>query len=331
MKDYEQFAAGYGIRESIVLANLSNATSDKVQFSITSEQQLAMFNARRLQASTPLIALYPEEGSYWMDYSMCLSDADWITPAHRAAAKMLVDFLSTEIAQIEVMRRGFRPSRLSLPPVPPLTKKYGIDVSKGQRARLPVDGQGVEFLLERLSDIMRPSAVLYVLDASGSMEGAPLRVGKDLYRTLLASSHWRDVKGLISFSTKPEVLVDFTADSNKIIPVLDRVRASGGSAVYDAIRRAVDLMVHSPIESHRKTIVVYTDGDDKNSETSLRSLLAYSEDMFKVHNIDLIIIGVGHDTDFSDLEQVASVANGIFRRGGLDDMKQIFEEVQISL
>ena len=65
-------------------------------------------------------------------------------------------------------------------------------------------------------------------------------------------------------------------------------------------------------DSHRKAIVLYTDGGDKNSETSRKVISALMDDSAKLHNIDLYIIGVDKDNDLSDLKEIALAAAGRF-------------------
>jgi hypothetical protein len=75
-------------------------------------------------------------------------------------------------------------------------------------------------------------------------------------------------------------------------------------------------------------VVVFTDGDDKNSEISLTSLMSYSQRVAKQHDVNLFIIGVDRGgTDFSDLEKIAEVSEGTFRRSALIAMDSIFEEI----
>lgn len=329
LKAYETLISSYGFNELSLLHNVAVAKTDQVFFSLTTEQQLALYNSR--SNMPPLIALYPTEGSYWMDYAVCLSEADWVTPREASAVKLFTRFLSAEPGQLAIEKRGFRPSVLPLPPIAPLTREFGIDVKAGRNAYVPVPGEVVEYLLKSWPEVLRPSAIVLVLDTSGSMEGAPIRVGKDHFRKILAASSWKDLKSLISFSTNSSLLSEFSLDSESIIPQLDKLNAEGGSSVYDSIKKAFDYIIHSKLDTYRKTIVVYTDGDDKNSEISLPSLQSFIQEQLKHGSVNLIIIAVGRDSDFSDLKQISGAANGLFRQGGLDDMEGIFAEVAANL
>jgi Ca-activated chloride channel family protein len=332
IRQFESFVGSYGYSEAVTLTNTANAGSDRIHVAITTEQQVALFNSRMQgESSLGLVALYPKEGSFWMDYGVCVSQADWVTAAHRAALSMFVRALSSEVAQRAAEKRGFRPSKLSLPPMPPLTSEFGVNTNLHTKAFLPIPGESFAFLQERWPDIVRPKALLLVLDTSGSMEGAPLRVGKKHFRNILAASSWKDQKALISFATTPVVVDDFTTDRDQIIPKLDTLTAVGGSAVYDSIKHAIDLILSRDLGAYRKTIVVFTDGDDKNSETTFGALKSYIQEKVLNNNIDLVLVGVSRDIDFSDLRALAEAGNGVFRQGGLDDMEAIFEQLAANI
>lgn len=53
----------------------------------------------------------------WSDHPMCLFDGDWITPAQRSAAALLVDYLMSAPVQQRALRQGFRPGNLDVPVV----------------------------------------------------------------------------------------------------------------------------------------------------------------------------------------------------------------------
>lgn len=331
LRAFEGLIAGYGFHENAMLSSLVRSRSDKIPLAITTEQQVALFNRRMGKSSPEVRALYPTDGSYWLDYTLCSSDADWVTPAHHAAIKLFSEVLSGRAAQESILRKGFRPSVVKLPPVAPLSAEYGVDPSKGSKAFLPISGDAYSYLLKKWPDLMRPKALILVLDTSGSMEGAALRVGKNQIRNLMAANSWKDLLALVTFGTQVTLTSDLTADNRAVIPLLDQLKARGGSSVYDAIKKALDLSKRKELEQFRKIVIIYTDGEDKNSEISLKSLLAIMEDSVKFQNISLVIVGAGIDADFSDLRLIAEAGNGLFKQGGLDDMDKIFQEVLASL
>lgn len=328
LAQYEKYISSYSVEETSLLERTANSGSKKIRFTVTTEQQVAQFNVNRGDGVPPLVALYPEEGSIWQDYSFCLSDADWVTPAQRAALKIFTDFLSSPSSQAAAKKRGLRPTIVTSPDAAPLTEPYGVKTSLPRSSFLPVSGDVVDYLLAQWPSLMRPSAVVLLLDASGSMEGAPISEAKDFYRKILARSSARDLRALVSFNTQPRLESRFSADTGAITAKLDVIEALGGSAVYDGLRMAMDVMAEPEANPYRRTIVMVTDGDDKNSETSLQMIQDMVSDKFTRYDIKLILIALERPgADYTDLKKIVKSANGIYREGSYDQLSPIFDEV----
>jgi ABC-type glycerol-3-phosphate transport system substrate-binding protein len=62
----------------------------------------------------PLRVFYPSI-NIWSDHPACLLDGDWVSPAQRAAATQLVDYLMSPPVQQRALQRGFRPGNLDVP------------------------------------------------------------------------------------------------------------------------------------------------------------------------------------------------------------------------
>ncbi len=329
LESFEKLVTNYSFSERSLLSQIALARNDKVHYAISSEQEVAQFNTSRVkQGLEPLQALYPKEGATWIDYNMCSSEADWLSPAHRRAMEQLSGFLITLQPQQIAVSFGYRPSSGRVPLSPPLTSDYGVDISKGSTALLPASGEVVKTLLEKWPELLKPSAIAFVIDTSGSMEGPSLRLGKTHFRNTLATTTWRDKKALLTFASTVDIKSDFTTEAGEIIPILDKLQAQGGSAVYDAILKAATMLQKEEFSGYRRTIILYTDGGDKNSDTPLKRLIEMSKDLFNRNSISLIIVAVGHDSNFDDLSSIADSANGIFIRAGYDDLNEIFAKIR---
>lgn len=328
LKSIESFAARYNTRDWLLLNQLADSSSHP-QITITTEQRLAIFNALRQQeGGAPLSVLYPDEGSYWQDYSLCASDADWVTPAHRAAIRQILNFLSTESAQMAATRRGFRPSILPFREAEPLTAANGIDPKLPDKSFTPLTPNSAQTLINKWGEIMRPNAVLFIFDSSGSMDGAPLRAAKEQIRNVIAHLQPDDLKALITFQSTPTLSVDFTKDGAKVISALNNTQSLGGSAVNDALNFGLDQMLRDELTSWRKTIVMITDGDDKNSITNNQTILDRTSDVTGRLNISVMMYGLGYgDVDFSSISNLAKAAHGTYRQATVNDLSQAFDEL----
>ena len=242
LRRIESYVTDYGTSSYQHLERLADSPENRLHFSFATEQLVATFNIAKAKISRSLLALYPTEGSHWLDYSICRSKADWYTAAHRAASAVLLEKLLSEQVQTLFMRGGFRPQNVKVKPQAPLLKTFGVDPSQLSKVFQPVSGKVLDKLLELWPNVRRPSAAVFLLDSSGSMEGQKLRRGKDLFRNLLALAGKNDLRALIKFASDSELAAPLSGDFKKTIEAVDGIQAAGGSAVYDALKRATQML-----------------------------------------------------------------------------------------
>lgn len=72
---------------------------------------------------------------------------------------------------------------------------------------------------------------------------------------------------LLSFDSDVSMLQDFTNDPNKMARQIRKLRAAGGTAMYDAIYRACDEKLIR--ETGRKAIIILSDGEDESSKATI--------------------------------------------------------------
>jgi len=328
LKQYEQFVGSYGASEGMLLARAANAGTRRVLFSITSEQELALYNQSVGGATPALMALYPSEGSFWNDYVLCMSDADWVSPAHRAAYRAWAEFLQSQQAQFDVKRAGFRPSVVQFADVEPLTSKFGINTLLPDKSFLPVPGEVTSFLFDSWPQLRRPAAVTLLLDTSGSMEGEALAAGKTNFRNLLPGLRPGDLTALVTFSAEPKVQSELTSDINAVVDKLNTVQSMGGSALYDGLIKAIEMSTEEKYNGYRKFIVMFTDGDDKNSEANLQRLIDIAGTTMADYNINLYIFGISREgLSYDDLKRVAKAANGTFKEAPIGQVDDLFQNI----
>jgi Mg-chelatase subunit ChlD len=94
----------------------------------------------------------------------------------------------------------------------------------------------------------------------------------------------------------------------------------------------MELIASSDLRSFRKSILVITDGQDKNSESTLQGLIDSLNTKLVQYDVNLIIVGIDRDEiDFSDLEKIARAANGLFREAPVTRLPTVLQEVQRNL
>ena len=116
-------------------------------------------------------------------------------------------------------------------------------------------------VLQAAPSATRTRAVVIVLDASGSMAGAPLEAAQDAALDFIEAVPADLEIGLVTISDRPKVLIRPTRDRVGLRNALAAVRASGQTALYAGLRQASDL-VSGYAEKH---LLVLSDGRDTRS------------------------------------------------------------------
>jgi VWFA-related protein len=136
----------------------------------------------------------------------------------------------------------------------------------------------------------RPLSVVMVVDTSAG-PGSNMEQTRLALRNFVASAGPLDEMALLTFSGHPQLVSDFTHDFAALTSNLVSERATGDTALNDALWQALQVVEggHNP----RKTLVVITDGIDYHSWPT-------SELMNAVRDSDVQVYGVAiHYQPFS--------------------------------
>lgn len=112
-----------------------------------------------------------------------------------------------------------------------------------------------------------PVRVVLVLDTSGSMAGRALEDAKTAARAFIEGMGPGDTIALVTFSDSARTLSGFTSDRARLAALVQELRASGETALYDALGHAARLGRDGG--EGRPVIVLLSDGGDTVSASSL--------------------------------------------------------------
>lgn len=340
LKSFEQLASSYASRDRELLHHIALSTDNNIQLALTTEQQLILYNRQKEQDREALVAIYPEEQTLMQNYTLCQSAADWLSPAHKAAAETFAKFLSEEPMQLLALKQGFRPAVLQFEDLSPISQESGANASYPRIPLQKVSPQFTASALRNWGRVRRPAAAALVLDTSGSMEGLPSTYANQELRKLMAMISPNDRMSLTNFSSHPNSVLGFTHSSKQLIEALDTLQARGGSAIYDSLRTAYDqFALQRELDSHLRMIVFITDGGDKNSNLSLENLLSWLATSPITSRIRLYLIALNTDqlqnpenmgtpTNFSDLREIAKRSNAFYYEITPDRLGEPFHEIQ---
>lgn len=368
---FESGAIHYGDTTGKVLQNLADKTSGKGSSYVSAialeETSLYNYNIGNPDSHTvqpgetltppaeKLVAVYPAEGSMWSDNPAVVLNAAWVTPAQKTASQAFVKFLHTSEAQKLLPKYGFRPLDSSVDVSQYLNDTVGIDPKRPAIALPQPAPEVVSAALDQWTAIRKPSAILQLIDISGSMDES-IGDGKTRLDGALAGSTTTlgqvrptDEIGVWAFTTGLQSKID-----GKNVPGVAVVRPFGplggdkeglkseiddlansqraGTPLYDALSSAYDYMKQHAEEGRINAIVVLSDGEDTDSSTTLNSLIQrINTDQKEGGNrkpVRIFAIAYSNAADKSSLERLAKASGGqVFDASDPTKITETFQSV----
>jgi Ca-activated chloride channel homolog len=147
--------------------------------------------------------------------------------------------------------------------VPVIVTDRGRFVRGLQKADFEILEDGIPQHVVAFATEDSPLDLVLAIDVSGSMENA-LDDVKNAVRQLLSKLRPADAATLIGFNDTTFLVAEREKDQRARENAVGLLTAWGGTALYDATVRAVDLVSRSP---GRKGVVLFSDGDDRHSLT----------------------------------------------------------------
>ena len=147
--------------------------------------------------------------------------------------------------------------------VPIIVTEHGRFVRGLQRGDFEVLEDGVPQQLVAFASEDSALDLVLAIDVSGSMENA-LEDVKAAVKQFLSRLRPGDAATLIGFNETTFLVAEREKDPRAREDAVGLLTAWGGTALYDATVRAVDLVGRSP---GRKGVILFSDGDDRHSLT----------------------------------------------------------------
>ncbi len=135
-----------------------------------------------------------------------------------------------------------------------------------------------------------PVSLGIVVDASGSMAGEKIRAARTALEQFLDElQDPEDEFFLYRFNETPLLLEGWTKDRQAISRALSRISPDGGTAMYDAVARAIPLAATG--RNTKKAIVVISDGND----SSIRPRVDETRRIIRESEVLVYAIGIDGD------------------------------------
>jgi len=121
---------------------------------------------------------------------------------------------------------------------------------------------GVPQVIDRFGEDRKPLQIAIVLDSSLSMEDERLAAAKESALRFLETLGPEDQAMVVVFNDGVQVAQPLTTDRDLLARAIEGTAARGGTALYDAVYRASELLASFP---GRKVMVLLSDGRDEAS------------------------------------------------------------------
>jgi VWFA-related protein len=212
--------------------------------------------------------------------------------------------------------------------VPVVVKRNNQFVRGLKAADFEVSEDGVAQSIANLAAEDAPLDLVVAVDISGSMEQALPEV-RSAVKRLLSRLRTGDAVTLLGFNDTSFVVAERETNPKIREDAVDLLTAWGGTALYDATIRALDLV---GTQWGRKGVIVFSDGDDRNSLTRRDTALA------RVQASDAVLYTVGFGAGATveglrrNLEGYATTTGGhAFFPRDARELDQVFDSIVTEL
>jgi len=305
-----------------------------LDFVALEENDLIFINQGKTQAkpTEKLVALYPKEGTFVHDHPFAVPNANWVTDEQRAAAKVFTEFNLTKDVQLKVLENGFRPANPQVPIGYPITAENGVDPSQ-PKTLLPVPDPAVLATVQNSWQLVKKQAsVVLLVDTSGSMgESDKIGQARGAAKVFLDDQGGKNNISLVEFNTTVRTLVPMASlEQNRgdLNTRIDGLRASGNTALYDALLASIDQLQKNSDSNRIQAIVLLSDGQDTSSKATVNDVVRAIQ-VARNGKAPILVIPVayGKDADINALNAIARASDTKVQAGDANTIKRLLEVI----
>ena len=295
----------------------------------------------KAQGGPAVVAIYPEEGTFPTEHPVGIVQRDWVTPAHRQAAALYIDFLRQPAQQRAAKTHGFRPydaKALGIPLNDLLRPEYGVDPAQPKRILQPPPDSVIRMLQSAWRKNKRGADIVLAIDVSGSMEqDKKIEAAEEGAKEFIRKLSDGDGLSIILFSSNVEFA--FGDLANPFIPM----NQAGKQKAIDSITGLVpggDTALHSAVQtahaslnkrdaSRNRAIVVLSDGKDTENKVTLDRLLGVVRNDGERNTIYVFTIGYGKDKTLDPvaLKRISDQSKAKYYPGSPETIRKVLYEI----
>lgn len=202
------------------------------------------------------------------------------------------------------------------PKPPPLRPNIEFTATDAAGNYLELTAEDVEIVeggaaqpLETFQEAVQPVSIVLALDSSGSMRRKEAEVVESA-RRFVDALRKEDKLGIMMFADAAQTVQPLSASRAASHDAIKAYRASGGTALYDALADSFLLLQQEP---GRRAVVVMTDGRDEDNPGTGPGSRRSLDDVVKLQHesgVTVFGIGLGTNVDSAPLQKLASASGG---------------------
>ena len=324
----------YGEGEDVITQKLATDGRDFLDAFVGQERVVIDWN--RTHPDNRLVAIYPDEGTLWTDHPLALLELGnqpnepSVTDNQRLTFRAFTDFVTNGDSQAQLLAAGYRPADLSIKldsPGSPFVNTDAVDWRQPQTTLQMPSPAVIDVVRNVWYYTKRPTNVYLVVDTSGSMEGEKIAATRKALSAFVSQIQGdRDRVGLVEFGSGTKNFLPLRTMNEvtrrDLQTTIDRMQASGGTALIDAVYAAVMDLKANTDDKAINAVVVMTDGQENRSQHRISDL----EQLLRQTTPRIVVftIGFGNDADESLLSQIANIGHGQFRRADTTDIEELY-------
>jgi Ca-activated chloride channel homolog len=323
----------YGDTTLFIAEQMAREGPSYASAAVMEEVTLLDFNRERGDRDR-LVALYPEEGTFYSDNPFIALEAEWVRPEQARAADVFRRFLAEQVSPELAAESGFRPASLDADPVAPVSRENGVDPAMPDRVLGLPEPRVLAAIRRAWREDRKPANILLVLDVSGSMnDERRLERAKEGIGAFFEEVGPQDRVGLLTFSEEIRPLVPIGSFRRQQAQLERRVAGlvpGGGTAFFDATADAVRRVQGLDDQDRINAVVLLTDGEDTDSTLGSEQVVARLRAEGEAEGrVRVFTIAYSPEAEGAKqaLEEIATASGGKAYEGDTDDIASVYRSI----
>ena len=334
----EQRVFHYGKKDTDILQRMTQRGPQYLHAVTSYEANVIKWNRDHgEELRFPLVAIYPDDGTFWVENPYCVLDAaEWVSREQAQAAAVFREYLLSTEQQALAIDWGLRPAK-SVPLHAPIDPSHGavpsITMDQVPHLAYPND-EVVGHILDVWHQAKKKATVILLLDTSGSMEGDKIRNAVEGAVTFINQMDLADEVYVVTFASAVTEL-PFSGPVGQVSEQLgSSVRglfAEGATALHAAVVYAVgrteQLKAADEASGERRLygIVLLSDGKNEiDGGPSENDMLSRLPSGTEASGVKIYSIAYGDDADLNLLTTLANRTNGKQFTGDVEDIEAVY-------